>query len=358
VGAESRPAYTTRKIKVSARMEMVQMKTVLLTGGAGSIGVHVIAHFMHNTKWNIVVIDSFRHKGYRERLDEVCKDHPQWWKRIKVIQHDLVCPISRQMAKEIGPVNHILHLAAVSDVFFSVENPVYTIQNNIMSTLTMLEYAKDTKHDTFVYFSTDEVYGPVNKGEAHPEWDTHRPSNAYSASKAASEDICYPYWRKGEVNLIITNTMNNYGEMQSASKFPVMIQKALENNEPVIIHGSKTDIGSRYYIHSRNVADALLFILKRSPHKHQQGSLDDPDRYHIVGEKCLDNLELATAIAGLMGKNLKIKFVDFHKDNPAHDIHYGLQDNNLRAIGWKQPMTFEESMKNNIEWQQEHREWM
>lgn len=336
------------------------MKRVLLTGGCGSIGIHVVAHFMRNTNWEMVLIDSFRHKGYGKRLEQHLSAHPEDKKRIKVIQHDLVCPISPAMEKEIGKVNYILHLAAMSDVFFSVENPAYTIRNNIESTLVMLEYAKKTKHDAFIYFSTDEVYGPVkHPGIGHPEWDTHRPSNAYSASKAASEDICYPYWRSGDVNLIITNTMNNFGEMQSASKFPVMIQKALENDEEVIIHGSKTEIGSRYYIHSRNVADALLHILKKlPPHKHKIGELDDPDRYHIVGEKCLDNLSLATAIAGLMEKNLKVKFVDFHKDNPAHDIHYGLEDNNLRSSGWEQPLTFEESMNNTIEWQSENKEWI
>jgi dTDP-glucose 4,6-dehydratase len=335
------------------------MKTVLLTGVCGSIGIHIVAHLMRNTDWNVVGIDSFRHKGYKERLDEFLKAHPEDAKRIKVIQHDLVCAISPEMAKEIGKVDYILHLAAVSDVFFSVDNPVYTIHNNVMSTLTMLEYAKHNKHDAFIYFSTDEVYGPVKRGEAHPEWDTYLPSNAYAASKAMSELACIPYWRKGEINLVITNTMNNFGEMQSSSKFPVMIQKALENDEPVIIHSSKTEIGSRFYIHSRNVADALLFILRKlPPKKHLKGEIDRPNRYHIVGEKCLDNLELATAIAGLMDKNLKVKFVDFHKDNPAHDIHYGLEDNKLRASGWVQPKTFEESMAETIKWQQEHKEWM
>ena len=335
-------------------------KRVLLTGGCGSIGIHVIAHFMRNTKWDVVVIDSFRHKGYRERLDEFLKSHPEDAKRIKVIQHDLVCSISPAMKKEIGKVNYILHLAAMSDVFFSIENPVYTIQNNVNSTLMILEYAKETPHDAFVYFSTDEVYGPVyHPGIGHPEWDTHRPSNAYSASKAASEDICYSYWRSGDVNLIITNTMNNFGEMQSSSKFPVMIQKALETGDTITIHGNDKEIGSRYYIHSRNVADALLYILKKfPPKKHQIGEIDDPDRYHIVGEKCLSNLELVISIAGLMDKEPKIKIQDFHKDNPAHDIHYGLEDNKLRSSGWKQPLTFEESMKKTIEWQDENKEWI
>jgi dTDP-glucose 4,6-dehydratase len=95
------------------------------------------------------------------------------------------------------------------------------------------------------------VYGPVNApNEGHKEWDTHRPSNAYAASKASSEDICYAYWRSYGIPLIITNTMNNFGEMQSSSKFPVIVQKKVNKGETVIIHGSKKEIGSRYYIHS------------------------------------------------------------------------------------------------------------
>src|SRR3990167_4620645 len=195
------------------------MKRVLLTGGGGAIGVHVIAHILHNTDWDIVVLDSFRHKGYKDRITKVCQAHADWPQRITRLQHDLVCSISKELTKEIGPVDYILHLAALSDVFFSVENPVYVIRNNIESTLTMLEYAKRTPHEAFVYFSTDEVYGPTTKDGAHKEWDTHRPSNAYSASKAASEDICYSYWRSGDVKLIITNTMNNFGETQAPSKF-------------------------------------------------------------------------------------------------------------------------------------------
>lgn len=335
------------------------MKRALITGGGGAIGVHLIAHIMHNTDWEVVVLDSFRHKGYKDRIEMLFVEHPDWRSRVEVHQHDLVCPISSELAKAIGTVNYILHLAALSDVFFSVENAQYTIKNNIESTLTMLEYAKHTSHEAFVYFSTDEVYGPVKKGGAHKEWDTHRPSNAYSASKAASEDICYSYWRAGQVKLILTNTMNNFGETQSPSKFPAMIQQKLERGETVTIHGNENEIGTRFYIHSRNAADALLFILgNMPPHVHEQGEIDDPDRYHIVGDECLSNLELAQKIATLMGKKLIYEMVDFHKDNPAHDIHYGLEDNKLRATGWKQPLTFDESMKNTIDWQMAHPEWM
>ena len=333
-------------------------KQVILTGGAGSIGIHVIAHIMHNTDWNLVCLDSFHHKGYRDRLEEMYRSHPDWKPRIKEVQHDLTCPISPEMITRIGRADYVLHLAALSDVFFSIENPVYTIQNNVNSTLVMLEYARQAKPEQFVYFSTDEVYGPVERGGAHKEWATHRPSNAYSASKAMSEDACYAYWRSYGVPLIITNTMNNFGEMQSSSKFPVIVQKKVEAGEVVTIHGNEKEAGTRFYIHSRNAADALLHIMKLGAKPHVVGEMDEPLRYHIVGDECLSNLEIAQKVAGLMGKELKYEVVDFHKDNPAHDIHYGLEDNNLRATGWKQPLSFEESMKRVIEWQKEHPEWI
>lgn len=330
---------------------------VLLTGIGGAIGVHVMAHIMLNTDWRIVGLDSFHHKGYRDRLEVMFADHPDWRARVTVLQHDLVCPISPELSESIGDIDYILHLAALSDVFFSVENPVYVIKNNIESTLTMLEYATHHEHTAFVYFSTDEVYGPTTKDGAHAEWDCHRPSNAYSASKAASEDICYSYWRAGKVKLVITNTMNNFGQMQGSSKYPVIIQQKLDKGEQLTVHGNAEEIGTRYYIHSRNAADALLFILQLPSYAHQLGMIDDPDRYHIVGDEQLDNLQLAQRIAELMGKELKYKLEDFHKDNPAHDIHYGLQDNKLRRAGWTQPKNFNDSMSETIQWQIDNPRW-
>ncbi len=354
-------------------------KRILITGAWGSIGAHVVAHIMSNTDSEIVAVDSFKHKGYKDRSVELMKTHPEWAPRIKEIQTDLTCPFSPEMVKEIGHIDHIYHLAAMSDVGFSIESPVWTIKNNINSTLVMLEFARDIwglRHGNitppegsqFIYFSTDEVYGPVKRYEdkifgsilgAHKEWDTHRPSNAYAASKAASEDICYSYWRSYGIPLIITNTMNNFGEMQSASKYPVIIQKNVEAGKTVTIHGDPNgEPGSRFYIHSENVANALLFISERGARPHESGQMDEPHRYHIVGEKPLTNMELAQMIADLMDKPLKYEYLDFHSHNPAHDIHYGLEDNKLRAAGWNQPRSLEESLKSVIEWQKRNPEWI
>lgn len=334
------------------------MTKILITGAAGSIGVHMVSYFMEKTNWDVVCLDSFRHKGYRERLSRICEDNPTWKPRIKQFEHDLICPISPDLKNAIGKVDYILHLAALSDVFFSVENPVYVIKNNIDSTLVMLEYAREIKPEQFIYFSTDECYGPVENGHGHKEWETHKPSNAYAASKAASEDICFAYWRSYGVPLIITNTMNNFGQFQSSSKFPVIIQKKIEAGEEVEIHGNEKEIGTRHYIHSKNSADAIFYIIKLGAKLHRVGELDEPNRYNIVGDECVSNLDLAKIIGELMGKPLKYKLVDFHRDNPAHDIHYGLDGSKLEKLGWKSPISFKDSMKETIEWQQENKEWI
>jgi dTDP-glucose 4,6-dehydratase len=154
--------------------------------------------------------------------------------------------------------------------------------------------------------------------------------------------------------------MNNFGEMQAPSKFPAMIQNKLEKGEKIQIHSSSDgQVGSRYYLHSRNSADAVLFILQNTkPNLHKPGFIDLPDRYNIVGDIRLDNLELAKKIAELMDKELDYELVDFHTKNPGHDLHYGLDGSKLKKLGWKPPLNFEDSMRNTIEWQQKNKEWL
>ena len=335
-------------------------KRICLTGISGSIGIHFFAHFCHNTDWDVVGISTFRHRGESDRISEMLKIHPEWQKRLTMIMHDLVGPFSERTKQKIGKVDYIINLAALSDVEVSIHDPITFIQNNVWSTLNLLEYAREAKPEAFIQFSTDEVYGPTTgKNDGYKEWDVQVPSNPYAGSKSAQESIAISYWRTYNVPLIITNTMNNFGEMQQSSKFPVMIQRAIAKEEEITIHGDEQGIGSRSYIHSRNVADAVLFILKNTKsYIHQSGQVDKPDRYHIAGDKQLDNLELAQLIAKLMGKELKYKLVNFHHTRSGHDKHYGLNDDKLKNLGWKSPLSFEESLANTIKWQQENKEWI
>jgi dTDP-glucose 4,6-dehydratase len=336
---------------------------VLITGAGGAIGMHMVAHTMHHTDWDVVCVDSFRtdHKGYFDRLALLLVDHPDWRERISVITHDLNAPFTPREINTIGPTDYIINLASRSDVHNSISDPLPFVRNNSELMLTMLEYARIVKPKTFLHFSTDEVYGSAPKdSKGHPEWDPIVPSNPYSASKAIQEALAIAWWRSFDVPVIITNTMNNFGETQAPSKYPAMIQKKIEAGETITVHStSDGKLGTRYYLHSRNTADAVLFILKNVPAVHHAHGEDDrPVRLNIVGDKQIDNLELVHIIAGLMGKEAKTEMVSFHEHNPGHDLHYGLDGTKLAELGWKSPMSFEESMKNTIQWQQEHPEWM
>lgn len=339
------------------------MKRVLLTGAGGAIGVHFLIHYMETTDWFLVLTDSFKtdHKGYCDRIAEATKDKPEWLKRMKIITHDLNAPFTERQIRDIGEIDYVINLASRSDVQNSIDDPLPFVRNNTELMLNMMEYARVAKPKVFLHFSTDEVYGPAPKdSKGHKEWDPILPSNPYSASKACQEAIAIAWWRCFGVKLIITNTMNNFGEMQAPSKFPAMIQKKIENGETIKVHAAKSgEIGTRYYIHSRNTADAVKYILTNlTPHEHQPGQIDRPLRLNIVGDKQVSNLELVQTIGKLMGKEPKKEMAYFHEENPGHDLHYGLDGSELKTIGWSSPVGFEDSLKNTIEWQKANPKWM
>jgi dTDP-glucose 4,6-dehydratase len=341
------------------------MKQVLLTGGGGFIGGHTFAHIMHNTDWRITILDSFRHKGKTDRITEMLESHPDWRERLTVITHDLKAPISPQLIERLGPINYIINMASESHVDRSITDPRDFIENNVHLTLTMLEYARvlagqlQSPLEKFIQISTDEVYGPAPDGHNHKEGEPHKPSNPYSASKAAQEDICYAYWRTYDLPIAITNTMNIIGEMQDPEKYLPMLIKGIQIGRKVTIHanadGSK--IGSRYYLHARNQADALLFLLKNVDFpRYKDGA--DIGRFNVVGEREVTNLELAQMVANILGKELRYELVDFHSSRPGHDLRYALDGDKLAALGWKAPLTLDESLKNTVEWTIAHPEWL
>lgn len=336
-------------------------KRLLLTGVAGSIGIHTLSQIMKNTDWDVVGIDSFRHKGLCDRLATHFANHPDDVPRTTIVTHDLAAPFSELTKKKIGHIDYIINMASLSDVEASIQEPVYFSLNNVSLVLHMLEYAREVKPEAFIQISTDEVYGPTTgKEEGFKEWEPKVPSNPYAASKSSQEEFAIAWWRAYGVPLIITNTMNNFAEMQSPSKYPVMVQKALANKEKITIHHIDGEIGSRSYIHSQNFANALIFLLQHTkPYLHKPGVVDKPDRYHIAGEKQIDNKELVELIAKKMGiETFEYELVDIHSTRPGHDPHYGLNADKIKALGWEAPVSFEESLDNTVKWQSENLEWI
>jgi dTDP-glucose 4,6-dehydratase len=323
---------------------------VLLTGGFGFIGSGVAEHIIRTTNWEVIILDKLTYAtmGF-ERLKS---SNILFSPRVKYYTWDLIQPLSSGLIKEIGNIDVIFHLAAETHVDNSIKDPVYHIKNNVISTVNMLEYARNIKNlKIFFYFSTDEVYGPAPDNVAYKEWDRHRPTNPYSASKSCGGQISIAYENTYKVPVIIVNVMNAFGERQHVEKFIPKVIKKVINNELVEIHSDPECIkpGSRFYIHIRNIADALLFLV-------EHGEIGE--RYNIQGEREMSNLELAQFIANIVGKELKYKLVNFHQERPGHDLRYCLDGTKLKELGWVMPKTFEESLIKTINWTLKNQEWL
>ena len=324
---------------------------ILITGGCGFIGHHFVEHVYNNTDWNIVIMDklSYASKGFERLRDTGCMDND----RIKIFTNDLVNPFPEGLKSELGTdINYIVHMAAETHVDNSIKDPKLFLDNNIGSTLTLLEFARELPNlKQFFYFSTDEVFGPALGDTLFKEWDRHKPTNPYSASKSAAEQICIAYENTYDVPLIIVNVMNAFGERQHVEKFIPLCVKKIINNEKIYIHAypDKKTSGTRFYIHARNIAAAVLFLI-------QNGQIGE--KYNISCEKEVSNLEMAQLIAKSIGKDLDYEMVDFHSTRPGHDLRYGLDGTKLFEMGFRLPVNFEESLNKTVQWTLENKKWL
>lgn len=336
-------------------------KRILVTGSAGFVASHFVEHVLENTDWEIIGLDSFRHRGDPLRVQSDMDPS-----RYKVFFQDLSatdesCGLPLRLIDKIGPVDFIVNYASDSHVDRSIEHPIKFAWNNVGLALSMLQYSTVAKPRAFVQISTDEVYGAAPVGVEFKEWDRLLPSNPYAASKASQESFCIAYWRTYGVPIILTNTMNLFGARQDPEKFIPMTIGRVHRGEEVMIHGSTEYIGSRFYIHARNQADAVLWLLQNKEPVRYEDRADEavlPTRYNIVGETELNNLEVAQAVAKHVGKPLKYRLQDFHSARPGHDRRYALDGSLLASAGWKQPHTFEESLEKTVRWTLEHPEWL
>ncbi len=332
-------------------------KRALLTGAGGFFGHHLLRHLLTETDWDIVCICSWAHKGIPERVKQALEG--QDVSRVTVITHDLTAPVPEYTRKHIGHIDYILNIASNSHVDRSIDHPGEFILGNTALAYNMLELARELKPELFLQFSTDEVYGPAPDGVNHPEWATIIPSNPYSASKACQEATAISYWRTYGIPLVITNTMNLFGQAQDPEKYVARLIRKIYRGEKVTIHGREEAIGSRFYLHARNAADAVLFIVRNLPPKpYKEEDVMLPDRYNIVGDVELDNLEMAKLVALMMDKELSYEFEDFHTTRPGHDRRYALSGDKLKSLGWNAPHDFKESLKTTIDWTLSNKSWL
>jgi len=340
-------------------------KTVLITGGAGFIAHHVIDKILRETDWKIVSLDRLDISGNLNRLHDMLRDHDPKAvaSRMRIIFHDLKAEVNSQIVQDIGPVDIVLHLAAGSHVDRSITYPMEFVQDNVVGTVNMLDYAR--KHlpnlERFVYFSTDEIYGIAPPGVAYKEYDRYNSTNPYSASKAAAEEFCVAYENTYKMPIVVTHTMNVFGERQHPEKFiPMTIQNVRDGNK-VIIHAdpTRTVAGSRMYIHAKDVAEGLMFILNLKDYKHtgDYGHAHCP-KFNLVGTEEVDNLQLAQWIADAVGKPLNYEMTDFHTSRPGHDMRYALDGSLLASLGWEPKIKLSERIKEMVQWTLKNNRWL
>lgn len=331
---------------------------VLLTGGAGFIGHHTVEHILKNTDWEIVVLDRLTYAGNLNFLTDI----DIWEKekqRVKFIYHDFRSPINETIANLIGPVDYIIHMGAESHVDRSIDDPIPFVESNVIGTVNMLEYLRHKMPKArFLYISTDEVFGPAHRDEnnelhLHKEGEPYKPSNPYSATKAGAEALCYAYWNTYGLDIMVTNTMNNFGERQNKEKFlPKVIRAGLFGDRLTLhckkIDGEIVDISSRCWLHARNHADGILFVLKNGI---------SGEHYNITGEWASVK-DIADMVGNILGKDIDYEFEDFHSFRPGHDMHYGLDGTKLYEMGWDPPYDLETSLAHTVKWFDKNRKWI
>jgi len=335
---------------------------ILVTGGCGFLGSHLVEHLLKNTNAQITILDrlTYASSGFDRLRDiQVLHERDGWHARVRVLTTDLSAPIPDGVQREIGDIDYIIHAAAETHVDNSIVDPMPFLQANVIGTHHLLWWARTIPTLRRVFLvSTDEVYGPASwDSPGNVETDPFRPANPYAAAKAGGEAVGMAYANTYKIPVTIVNTMNLYGERQHCEKFiPLVIRRVLLG-EQVLIHAdpTKTRSGTRFYLHCRNYASALLWLIN---YDRMAGSA--PLKLHVSGEREISNLDLAQMIAGFVGLPLHYELVDFHSSRPGHDLRYALDDTKIRGLGWQQPLNTQQSLERTVRWylDDKNRRWL
>lgn len=326
---------------------------VLVTGTAGFVGHYVVEKIINETDWNIVGLERLSYSGNLNRLS-----HIDTKGRYTSIHHNLQSPIGEILRKQIGEVDYIVHIAANSHVDRSIEDPLSFVMDNVVGTCNILNFARtlpDLK--CFLYFSTDEVFGPAPAGVKYDEYDRYNSTNPYSATKAGGEELAVAFRNTYGIPVVVTHTMNIFGNRQHHEKYIPKCIRMINNGETIQIHSDETLTvpGSRHYIHGDDVADGVLFILKNLTDKPTRDSVCP--KYNLVGPEEVNNLELAQMIADIMGKPLKYELVNFHSSRPGHDLRYAISGERLAKLGWVPKESLRQRISEVIDWTVKNPMW-
>jgi dTDP-glucose 4,6-dehydratase len=328
---------------------------ILLTGSCGFAGHSMVEHFLNNGA-EVVGLDRLSYSGNMNRISEILESNI-YKNNYKVVHHDLRSEVNSLVSTRLGQFDYIIHVAASTHVDRSISDPMSFVLDNVVATCNILNFARtQTTLKKFIYFSTDEVFGPAPNGILHDEYAPYNSGNPYAAAKAGGEELAVSFRNTYGVPVYVTHTMNLFGPRQHPEKFvPLCIRKIL-NGETIQIHSdsTKTIPGSRFYIHLEDVVSAIWFVMHdETPHK-----AGFCPKYNIVGKEETTNLELAQCIADALGKPLNYELVDFHSSRPGHDLRYALSGDRLRSAGWEPSLSIRDRINEVVAWCLDNKGWI
>ena len=314
------------------------MVDVLVTGGAGFIGSNFVRYALRtHPDWHVTTLDKLTYAGRRENLHDVMSDS-----RHTFVHGDIAdAPVSGPLVERAALV---VHFAAETHVDRSIMSAGDFIRTDVEGTFVLLEAARRaTGLRRFVQISTDEVYGSVAAG-ASTETDELKPRNPYAASKAGADRLAYSYWATYGVPVIVTRASNNYGPYQFPEKvIPLFVTNAIDDI-PLPLYGDGTNV--RDWLHVDDHCRAIDLLLERAT---------DGEVYNIGGGNDIPNIELTHRILDALGKPRTL--IRPVADRQGHDRRYCLDTTKLRNLGWTPQISFDEGLRDTIEWYRRHEWW-
>ena len=330
------------------------MRTILITGGAGFIGSHVVRRFVTQyPKYKIVNLDKLTYAGNLANLADIEKEPNYEFIKADIVDGTLMNEIFRKYR-----FDGVIHLAAESHVDRSIVNPMEFIQTNIVGTVDLLNAARfaweSFEGKRFFNISTDEVYGSLGTEGYFYETTAYDPRSPYSASKASSDHLVRAYYHTYKLPVVLSNCSNNYGPYQFPEKLIPLSIHNIKNNKPIPIYGKGENIRDWLYVEDHAAAIDLIY------HRAADGTT-----YNIGGHNEWTNINLIRLLCRIMDRKLNRRpgsseqLITFVKDRAGHDLRYAIDSSKIqKELGWKPSLKFDEGLERTVDWYLANEEWM